>query len=98
MIGAWRLLVSNLSILDKRLLLSAGQFLDFDFPFLSAGAVWLWFHIGQPHRSARAGVARPTPGIVLAQPSLGICCPSGVIGAIDTFENIAIEAHIKKPA
>lgn len=98
MIGAWRLLISNLNILDKRLLLSAGQFLDFDFPFLGAGAIWLRFHIRQLHRATGAGIARPAPGIVLAQPSLGICCPPGVIGAIGTFENITIEAHIKKPA
>ena len=93
MIGAAVASLQFSFVLDQCLLLGTRQFLDFNFPFLSAGAIRLRFHISQPHGTASTGVTRPASGIVLAQPSFGICSPTGVIGAIGAFQYIAVKVH-----
>lgn len=52
------------------------------------------FDVNEVNRQPRPCVARPTPLIVLRNPTRQIRCPSGVKTAISALQDVAITGHL----
>ena len=85
-------MISN-NLLDKRFLLPPLHCLDGSLPAHGAGLIRLLFHKHKFNRSAGAGVTRTPAGVVQGCALHRIDRPSGVVGTICTFEDIAVKGH-----